>query len=491
MSAYCVAWDPFVVEEPSKNAATLPMDQMGELFNMYDYDTNVKTAAGIRLDALLAGSVLFLRQDEELDATATRWYSHVYSQLCRQIVRSLWAVGFAAIVIRPHKLYIGEPAVLDLMQLEVEYELGIDNAPKFAFYPLRGVETDADRHPIPGVTVFYQVDQLPLVTYREAVSFRSLLASLARDNGLENALRSAQITASARQARPTAVVARPIENVDVNNLSDQLHPLATHEGDGNTPADELQSMTIANHNDREVAKRAYATSLLFDMCQQLNVTSVAGLNKIDKSQLLRAMQSAGPAVQQLRLQVGEVLAGQINTEGPGDLLLNVMALRTERIWLTLGVPPSLLTQKNALGASTQVSESALMLFENAQRQLKTLLIHALHVVYDRVYRVHHQMYYLSKVLAKGSKQKPTYEGLEAASNVEIQLPGLPSDTTVTELYQLGVLKYEAFCHFLQQKHGFLPSAFNEKPLIDVEDLALGREKEVATGSSKPKKKAKR
>ena len=71
---------------------------------------------------------------------------------------------------------------------------------------------------------------------------------------------------------------------------------------------------------------------------------------------------------------------------------------------------------------------------------------------------------------RDKRSRPGDKQLLHTIETEIEMPGIPEDAVVLQLYMMGIMAYDTVCSVMGGKHGLAKSSFNAKPTIDVKML---------------------
>lgn len=230
----------------------------------------------------------------------------------------------------------------------------------------------------------------------------------------------------------------------------------------------------------------------------------------------------GTGTQMVYLPDNKALVKQ-NIAASAPYILEFQASFQQLIYLSLNIPlgvqyninPDAQRNNPGIGQSysgggtkdaNQVHSTAYELYQNTIRSIRTSLLEEAQAILDeKTQLMRHRL--TSRISAswiqkqkrhkkkKSDEREPNDPIVYDPSHLRlmIELPGLPDDSVVTELYRLGVLKPEAFNRHKQKKDGF-----SERDLFPTAQLTLkeinGIQTEVPQSSSssaskkKPKKK---
>ena len=106
---------------------------IAQLYHMFDNDAYIQSASTIMLNALLNGGISIhhshASQASRNDSFAREQSQSVWGRWARDLMRSIWTVGFAASIVFPadpdDPMSEPEPRILDLTQLDIKFKQDI------------------------------------------------------------------------------------------------------------------------------------------------------------------------------------------------------------------------------------------------------------------------------------------------------------------------------------------------------------------------------
>jgi hypothetical protein len=145
--------------------------------------------------------------------------------------------------------------------------------------------------------------------------------------------------------------------------------------------------------------------------------------------------------------------------------------------------------------------NAQAVYNNHLRNLKQQML----TFANLCYKIIHSFEYAEQFLVRTPLTKQvTEEDVEQDSTVEITMPGIPPENVLQELYQQGILKYDAYKKYISSNYSIPLEHLEAKAKLSVLDLlnggkeklkpkptaGAGAKKRKSTASSKPKAKPK-
>jgi hypothetical protein len=446
---------------PAEKWVSLDMPHIQRLMQFFDSDLNVRTAFNIRLDALLAGDILFKRKNKIMhDDEEKQWYCETYSQFARDIVRMMWTVGFAPCSFVKDEEYIAKPVVLNMDAVDIEYRISALNQPEWVFYERDEGITGYDRKPMEHIHTFWWSDCVP----GHAGNMRSYMEALMPDQLYEQQLQGCDLVASSSRCNPPLVSEAVEHKYDPDSVPSGTNSGKMAHGTGDGPRSDAAPAGTVNPAAQSVTELRQITDAI-RTANAYNTSDIAAISDEMKRNFARNFQSV--PLKQFYLHDGRKYVKHTLAEGPGaEAVLKVQETRTDRVLALLGVPSAMLAQHSTVAGKKVLTENSMMLFSNAQKLLKKQLVIYMSKMYSVIYSYKHA---LEEYLTSSKEMKNSKDYVDA-TRVEILLPGQPTDAELESLFLQGVLRYEVYTEYLSSKHGFQQDAFYPKPKLDLMDL---------------------
>lgn len=468
----------------------------------FDSDANVKTVFHVTMNALLSGNIAFRHKGDTKNryqdsSEHEKWQSMVYCDLCREIVRHLWALGFAVVTYVPDAKYGARPVVMNIERTEVFYFLDVYNTPHFRFFERlqfpdsggsstsefflglggkMGQGLDINRREIPNVHVFCTDPP------SNEGALRSRIMLLAPDVLFESHLLSCCLEADRRRANPSLVSEKDLPKADRDAY------MITNAGDvGPSTAGRVQSSFEGDGSNPAPLSEAQIRSIQRDAMHLDHVGALMkeGMSRgtLDPGLMIHRRRLAhGHSVDEIHLETGRKLTHQLVPESPHEMLIKFRTARMERVMALFSVPMGMMSQQSSMGSKTGMTENLLVIFSDAQKYLKQLLISYMREIYHHIHDATFAMDYLVETIEK-KKEKPSLKGLKSALDCEITMPGLPPEHTVEKLFLLGIMKYEAYVKFMHNKHAIPEEDMNTKPELSLTEMSQIKTDEELAGPS--------
>ncbi len=441
---------------------------------LYDQDPNVRIVTEIKLNSLLAGDIIFSRGSIVSRKKVDSIVSQLWGDWCRALMRNLWSIGFAAVVLVPNQAANEEhpPPLLDLQQVCVRYRKDMYSNTFYEFYqkyPRNGtffMETSSTSNSVLG-DIIPNVHVIKLDEPNHEGVVKSKMTGLTLDLEFESELMSCAATANRARCQP--VIYTEMEKA-------RYEPNAVE-----------SAWNRAGPPGIAVGGSSAASSLPGDD-EHSNMMRMNHLAEMNRMQLdsTSSMSTAMRIPRLVDLDMGRKLARQVLPESPSDLIQFRME-RRQTVFNLFGVPLSMITADTSTGASGAIvakqAEGINMVFNEDQKRLKLFLIHVMKNLYaDRTKRLGLMQY--TETL---HHNEPVNEHRAREwRKVEVELPGLPDEASLRDMYLLGLLKPDKLIEYLSAKHGVPLSGFFDKPQLGLEQANGFQPKDPEGSNSKSK-----
>lgn len=489
--------------------------------SLFDQDPVVQTVFNITMNSLLNGNIVFEHPKGNKssrfseDPEAVRWRSQTYGRLSRQKVRHLYALGWTPVVIRPDPVHVGRPTVLELERCDTYYRLDVYGECTFRYFErldfpytatqnltrdlflnthATGMFIEGNRREIQGVKTFV-ID--PPTMHGE---LRSRITLLAPDLLFESFLFSCCWEAERHRANPPIISqketnkpdSKALTITDAMDFASKIHSVYNGDGKQEGPIREGQ---LRQYEER--TRQAEQVASLMDASAQAN--------DLDPRHMLKKRKLVhGTPVSELYMETDRQYVKHTLPESPQDMLLAFRNARIERVMSVFSVPMSMVSQSSSLSSKSSMNENAYLIFMDAQKHLKQMLISFLYEIYRAVYDDTNAADYIIDAIRRRADDDPDADpeesyaeaqetiesGLDSALHVEISMPGLPPESIVERLFLLGLMTYDAYCEFIHAKHAIPLANFNPKPQLTLEQMNQLPPLEDETGRSGATKRAK-
>lgn len=448
-------YDPQFVE--------IDLDTATKASVFYDRHAVVNTCERIRLRHLVAGGIVISRKGKAMNEFGKRFFDNVYVNFVRDLAKSWSRYGFAVVQIKPHDVFIGVPVVLEMQLLRIRMHTAYDGERSWKVYMREDRIMGVRERRIYDFTIF---------EYEAPTIFgdcQSELMRLGEDIVYFSQLREIHYNASSRAANPLVFLqqreSKQVDGTPSYGNSIRYAPATAIGEDFDTPHTVLQTSQMASYS-----AMAKAVALARNM----------GTALPNASQLC---QIPGHPVETYRLDTSQEVANGPSAQDFTDIEVARVALE-ERIAGVMGVPRPMFASS---GYSQRAEHKEITQeFRDHQIYLKRELIRVLYEVYYSIYREHH----IAEAIAclKDTPFATDVSRIKEDSTVTIDLPGVADTTVMQELYEKGVLEYEAYKQHLAHTH-FLPlESFAKTPHLSLKDVN-GIKPETTSSSSSSKKKS--
>jgi hypothetical protein len=465
---------------------SVPLDQL--LINLHAYDRvlDIRNATTIAKKMMFSGGIQFGRvgffiEDRDTNQLSTKW-----KQWAVAMWRYLDCANFAAATFDPVN---PEPLVLPLELLDIQIKKDSFGKLIFKYYKVstQDANAEAKRYEIPNVHTFYFDNNI----LDAAGNLVSIVSAILLETNLYHFKKQMTMIADYSRAMPCLVT----ESIPERNDSDLLPYLPqTAELHGNGFAPHAASTTdIAISKIGTGGGQHYLSRI-----PNGHAPTFPGERKLGKTPEHENYATA------IDLPEGRKLVAGPIPEAPTDLL-NISTSDMEKIYLSWGIPLSMISnsassgamrnntgQKGKGGASSGSNgSSARMIFQAYQQDMKSFTIAMIETMYNLIYL--HQHY--KQVKNKYAKQNTKIDSKNVKDYipemiVTVSIPGLPADDILQMLLTMGALKYDYYKKVTAARWSIPLEAFNDKLELTVQELNGIVEKEAATKPA-AKKKAKK
>lgn len=505
---------PWIQPEHKRPFTQLDSATIKRLYHFYDTDPNLQSVSRICLESVLGGGIHLSRAGHTLDQAASRWYNQEWSQWMKDVMRSVWSIGFALCVPEPHPRYVSRPRVLDLSRLEVEYHLDIAGTPTFRVHdpemimsktsadyaaqlmpssitPLRGSKqewlTRAHHQYIRALDGF-----LPSTVMADSMIQPSLTRPEDHNTPLSND-RSGH-----RPNRIYNIV--PIWEHLPQPVTGELRSRLSLLWPDKCYADYLLRCTIEaqgtrsklimvtedstredNHGQSSPGEHSTPSDLAEKViCDSLKNKQKA-LNRVDLVSKLMQSREFGILKEAVSEQLGHSGVPNVQTWLPKDrklvrhtpaevptTLLDHRAAVMERTYAAFGVPMSMMSNRNVTGY-TSMNENALFVFRNSQRYLQQFLVTNASKMYRSMFSALHIEEWIAALrpadrqLVREEVDSGRFDIQSMSKQIEAEfvLSGSPPPMTIETLYAAGVLKYDAYRSYMANAYCLPVTAFHD------------------------------
>ncbi len=465
---------------PESDFITLDVGDIRRKLHLYDTNQAIKIGVNTLFNALFCAEFLFSRIGWKLTETARFWYNTTYKDWLRDVFRCCYSTGFAAVSFVEHPVYGFEPQVIDIEQVDIKFHRDYLSRTTYILYPHEfrdnfGLPLSAEmREPIPNVLIL-EMDK-PTCDGR----LRSRIANLESTMGFNDIMLHAALMAIQARAAPPLITEKEKTPYDPNQVRSAFNtagsgaPLYTEPGYNQTnPSDQAEYR-------QEVARMYEDIGLM----NSLGTEGLARAEQYARSYMKNQLRSYN----QVYLESGRQYVKHTLPEVPTDIIAHLQ-FQMEQVWLILGVPPSMITSSTSTGGRkggvSSGNTNVHTTFRESQQQLKLL---ALKFMKQMHLFMHGQSYVddYKKTLKPG--EKIDENKVQEALDFNIEIPGLPDQDNLNEMYLMGAVKWEKFIECCAAKHGMSIDGFNPKAPLTLQE-ANGIKEDVDKAQP-PKKKTK-
>jgi len=466
---------------------------------IYDSDSLIKVVTSVMLNSILGGGLDLVRPGFTLRSTAKAFYSRTWIRFVQDLMRSLWAFGFAIVATEPHPVYKAIPHVMriELLQVavcarasehscvrvcQVRMVCDIWNVRHYTVHTRaqgggfqflgrtsgrqlgmrashqgagQGTET-----PVPDLMVFELDPPSP------TGQLQSRVHSLMADIMYYRYMLQVDWHALHRRAEPVVVTTKEYKPYDRDGEPTIMAQYA-QAGVAASHASMVEPLSIKQQEQRD-AVRAQLDAIR--MARRLppgaNALPVGGhMPRAAANDVVGP--ASGPWEGMLRrfdVEPGRDVHDPPKAEEP-TYLMEMRICMEERVGSLFGVPRSMFSRYS--GQDPRGEQSGRFLFTEASLSWKNNIIPILTTVFAKIYASE----FLDDAAQIALSDNIDLGDAMAVCNVAWQLPGVPPPSVITELWREGSLKREAYLNFVSHLYGLPMSAFNPTPEIQVRELA--------------------
>jgi hypothetical protein len=421
----------------------------------YDTDRVVQDAVNMKLNHILGGGISFKRRAHRMNPAAARWHSRTYVDILRQIYRYGLSCGFAAQSYKPHAEYIGEPILLDLARVEIYVLTDLWGSSHFKFFQAQAMSAGASMADDDSNLEIEHVTIIPFNLPTAEGRIRSIADMLLPDYLTEIDLQDYTVMACKLKCFPPLVT--ELHEQKTNTSQQQLYSsYGVNPALGGADGDAAGASASANA--RLESDRAVKQAL-----REFN-SGAKPVDGIGSNGMHAAMYS-----NQVFIDKDRAVARVESAQEP-NRYIEFSQKRRDDVFAFFSIPPGVVAPS---GGSSQKSSASSMnsmtVFINDQKQLKNRF---LGIVQDMNASIATNQYILDGVMEGLSKRQRRDAGdIKLEAEIEVEMPGIPEDKVVLDLYMIGALTYDMVCDTMAAKHGLSRArAFNAKPAIDVKLL---------------------
>lgn len=434
----------------NSNWKHIPTEKITAALAFYDSDQYVQDAVKIKLNHILGAGITFKRRFHKMDDAATLWHSEKYSTLLRNIYRSLLSLGFAVWTCIPHEDYVGEPVLLDLETVDVFMISDMFGRVTLKYFPKHGVPLTADLNPD------VELENMHVIMFtppRRDGTISSIADALEPDYLFEKDLQLYSKMACKLKCFPALV--------------------SQQQSEKRAPADFYSAYSVSAQQGNQGAAAGRTVDhrqTVADEAQRARLHAINAGRPVTASDWVRDTPTHMlMANNQVWLDADRTLARVEQAQEPNHYIaFSEMREKNVRAWFC--IPPGVAGGKSSdRGSTTGASANSMTIYNNDQKQIKNRFISIAKTIYGAITN---SVNVLELVLeGVHDKRRKRDDGeIKAIVETEVDMPGIPEDQVIWQLYMMGFLTYDAVCDLMHGKYAFTRSSFCPKPSIDVKLL---------------------
>ncbi len=455
------------------------------LYTFYDTDTHIQSATNALLNSVLSSGVSLRHSGKSQNRTETDWNNRVWSQWCRDVCRSVWVCGFAAVSYVEDLQHGYRPIVIDLRLVDIQVCIQHSAEPVFKYFDRLQLKADAGNQP--EQTEIVNIDTIVFTSPLKDGQLVSKMTTLWQDWQIETFFLNCAMTADKFRATPLLVTERIQEKFNQAANNSMLVNSDSH----------VSSLHLNQSRDAaQVSMDTLQSQMVYQKSEQL-IRDPLGLSKQMRSSAYYAPDAPAEPYR-MTLEDNVKVANHKLPETPTAWQYFAIT-RQHAVFAAFGVPPfgaahrataaSSANKRQNVGSSSSTNDITEHIFLNTQQQLKTLLVGYIRRLYSH-YGVVQKMVENQADSLEQEKEMFSDSELFEKSMPQITIASIPDEHIIDKLYCSGFLKYEATINMLAQKYGLDIEDFESKPKLSLQDLNNIKVDKPAANATKPKPKTK-
>jgi hypothetical protein len=457
---------------------TISEQEIRKLLFVFDNDMLIQTVFRMYVTTYLNGEIQFKMNGFKLSKRAERWHSKKYRDIWINVLRYKWALGFCPVAAYPNEENGIEPTIPPLERCKIRYCVDFYGRRIMKFFvsssetSLTGGSSWIDDTELMVSHVFYDAGFEPDYTG----ALRSRVSCIITDSitegrnmielGLCNFLRSFPPTFLEHEA--------PKIDHSIIRSPTTLHTDMAKEAQIDTSLIETGMNDALYH-----AQHA--------MMEQLKARSVGtGTGYVETP--------VHPVISQIKQNMiylpEQRRYVQVTQPVPPDHWIEFRANRAERVLSLFLIPPNMILNGSSTGGggTTLLSgpSESFRFFENQIQILHQECQDEMRDFYNDNAR--HSLAYLV-IMNKDKNAKFDLKDIDRESNVDVFIPGIPTEDALLRWYHNGLTDFKATCEHLARRTGMPTNLFLDHPGISVKELnGIKPEAPKSSSSSSSSKK---
>lgn len=466
--------------------------QIESVYNTFHADHMIKTCFNTMINEQIGRGIVFRKSgnytpSDELD----RFFNSVMTRFATDLYRSWCMYGFALAVIERDKGFKGVPRILDKRQVHIKIKTFPWNTRAYAVFPMATNGQSDPRQgllqnkPISGVIVFESPTETPPDKNGNLMSkVYNLIAHRVRFDYLTRI----HYQALRLNANPVIFEERKEAKYDAETIQ-----YGNVFGASITQTDKTETLT--NNNEPITSQELRLLHRQVDVSRSINSGRSLTTDLTSQSMLNELMQDTNARL--IRLPENSTASAPIRADPVNDYEVQRVYYE-EIICSTMGIPRRYVNESNYTNSGTVVTD---VVYQANQRALKQALLEALYRIYYHVYGEYDEeteevedqkMQDIDKI--NEHKSSSSSSSSSSKSKIQILLPGVPDPEIVDKIFQIGILKLDAYKRYYQKNLDLTEDDFNDDLKMPVPPKGgpeTGPDAQNGIGNAKRKPKPKK
>lgn len=450
---------------------TMNEQEIKRLLFIFDNDMLIQTVYRMYVTTYLNGEVQFKMNSFKQSEKAARWHSKKYRDVWINVLRYKWALGFCPLAVYPHEEYGMEPCIPPLDRCKIRYCQDFYGRRTIKIFmstsesALMGGSNWLEEAEINVSHIFYDAGYEPDFHGR----IRSRVACVITDSLTEGRNMMEVGLSNMLRAFPPTVLEHVPDKID-NTI---VHAPNGYHAELRRDANIDTSLIETGMHDALF----HAQAAMMDNIRSKGTGTGSGLMDANASPFLAQMKMNTIYLPEQRKYV------PVTQPAPPDHWIEFRANRAERVLSLFLIPPSMILNSSSTGSggTTLLSgpSESFRFFENQVTRLHTECQEEISDFYnDNLKNDIAAMVILNK--PKGADF--SLKDVDKESNVEVFIPGIPTEDALLRWYHNGLTDFRQTCEQLALRTGMPKKLFLPGPAISVKELN-GIKPEAAKSSS--------
>lgn len=438
---------------------TINDQEVRRLLYIFDNDMLIQTVFRMYVTTYLNGEVQFKMTSFNLTDKAARWHSKKYRDTWINVLRYKWALGFCPLAVYPNEEYGIEPCIPPVDKCKIRYCQDFYGRRIMKFFisasesALMGSSNFMDSTEIAVTHVFYDAGYEPDFNGK----LRSRVNCVITDSLTEGRNMMELALSNMLRSFPPTVLEHVQEKIDntIVHAPNGMHAELRRDAQIDT------SLLDTGMHDALF----HAQSAMMDNIRSRGTGAGNGLMESQSAPLISQMKMNTIYLPEQRRYV------QVSQPAPPDHWIEFRANRAERVLSLFLIPPNMLLSSSSTGGggTTLLSgpSESFRFFENQVSRLHQECQEEMRDFYND--NIRNDLAYLI-IMNKPKDAKFSIKDVDKESNVEVFIPGIPTEDALLRWYHNGLTEFKATCEQLALRTGMPKKLFLDTPSINVKEL---------------------